>query len=147
MAQASQIVALVVAALNVAVAAGAGCAWWQVRAPVVLWRGWRVAQLATTALAGLAGAALVSGFDPGDGLYWLYMLLPIAVAIIAEQLRIAAAQTVLDQRELPDAQAVGQLPAAEQQAIVGAILAREIAIVGLAAVVIAFLALRVLTTL
>lgn len=146
MAQASQIAALVVAALNVAVAAGGGWAWWQVRAPVVLWRGWRLAQLATTALAALAGVALVSGFDPDDGLYWLYMLLPIAVAIIAEQLRIAAAQTVLEQRRLADAQAVAELPADEQTAIVNAIVAREIAIVGLAALVVAFLALRVLTT-
>lgn len=146
MAQASQIAALVVAALNVAVAAAAGWAWWQARAPVALWRGWRAAQLATTALAALAGAALISGFEPADGLYWLYMLLPIAVAIIAEQLRIAAAQTVLDQHELPDAQAVGELPAGEQAAIVAAIVARELAIVALAALVVAFLALRVLTT-
>jgi hypothetical protein len=146
MAQASQIAAVVVALLNVAVAAGAGWAWWRGRAPVAVWRGWRVAQLATTALAGLAGASLLSGFDPGDGLFWLYMLLPIAVSIVAEQLRIAAAQTVLDQRELPDAQAVGELPAGEQEAIVDAIVMREIAIVGLAALVVAFLALRVLTT-
>lgn len=147
MAQASQIAAVVVTALNVAVAAAAGWAWWRARAPVALWRGWRVAQLATTALAALAGVALVTGFDPGDGLYWLYMLLPIAVSIIAEQLRIAAAQTVLDQHELPDARAVGELPRGEQAAIVDAILAREIAIVALAALVVAFLALRVLTTL
>jgi hypothetical protein len=53
---------------------------------------------------------------------------------------------VLDQRELPDAQAVGELPAGEQEAIVDAIVMREIAIVGLAALVVAFLALRVLTT-
>lgn len=146
MAQASQIAALVVTALNVAVAAAAGWAWWRARGPVALWRGWRVAQLATTALAALAGVALVTGFDPGDGLYWLYMLLPIAVSIIAEQLRIAAAQTVLEQRGLADAQAVAGLPADEQTAIVNAIVAREIAIVGLAALVVAFLALRVLTT-
>lgn len=146
MAQASQIAAVVVAALNAAVAAGGGWAWWLGRAPALLWRGWRAAQLATTVLAGAAGVALVSGFDPGDGLYWLYMLLPIAVAIIAEQLRIATAQTVLDQRELADAQAVGELPAGDQQAIVDAIVAREVAVVALAAAVIAFLALRVLTT-
>ena len=53
------------------------------------------------------------------------MLLPIAVSIIAEQLRIAAAQTVLDQRELADAQAVGALPEDEQARVVDAIVARE----------------------
>ena len=97
-------------------------------------------------LAAVAAVALVTGFDPPGGLFWLYMLLPIAVSIIAEQLRIAAAQTVLDQRGLADAHAVGELPDAEQAAVVDAIVAREVAIVGLAALVIAFRALRGLMT-
>ena len=62
------------------------------------------------------------------------------------QLRIAAAQTVLDQRDLADAAAVGRLPVPEQNDIVHAIVTREIGIIALAAVVIAFLALRVLMT-
>ncbi len=79
-----------------------------------LWWAWRVAQLSTTALAAVAAIAVITGFDPGDQLFWLYLLLPMVVSIVAEQLRIAAASTVLDQRELEDAQAVGELPVPEQ---------------------------------
>ena len=68
------------------------------------------------------------------------------VSIIAEQLRLASAQTVLDQRELEDAQAVGALPEEEQMTIVRAIMRREAGVMTIAALVIAFLALRVLGT-
>lgn len=146
MAQTAQITAVLVAALNAAVALGGAWAWWRAQAPAALWWGWRAAQLSTTVLAAVAAVALVTGFDPPDGLFWLYMLLPIAVSIIAEQLRIAAAQTVLDQRGLADAQAVGGLPDAEQAAVVDAIVARETAVVALAALVVVILALRVLMT-
>jgi hypothetical protein len=146
MAQTAEITAVLVAALNVAAALAGAWAWWRAESPAALWWTWRAAQLSTTVLAAVAAVALISGFDPPDGLFWLYMLLPMAVSIIAEQLRIAAAQTVLDQRGLPDAQAVGGLPEDEQADIVDAILAREIAIVALAALVVAFLAVRVLMT-
>ena len=68
---------------------------------------------------------LVSGYDADSSLLYLYLLLPIVVSIIAEQLRIASAQTVLDQRGLENAQAVGALPEDEQLAIVQAIMRRE----------------------
>lgn len=146
MAQTAQITAVIVAALNAATALVGAWAWWRAEAPAALWWTWRAAQLSTTLLAGVAGVALITGFDPPDGLFWLYMVLPITVSIIAEQLRIAAAQAVLDQRGLADAQAVGTLPEDEQAAVVDAILARETAIVALAALVVAFLAIRVLMT-
>jgi len=88
----------------------------------------------------------VAGYEPASGLFWLYMLLPIAVSIIAEQLRIASADAVLSSRDLDDAQAVGQLPEGEQQLIVMTIAHRELAVAAIACVVIAFLALRVLAT-
>ena len=100
MAQTAEIAAVLVAALNVAVALVGGWAWWHGTTPGALWRAWRVAQLSTTVLAAVAAIALVTGFDPPDGLFWLYLLLPITVSIIAEQLRIASAQTVLDQHDL-----------------------------------------------
>lgn len=146
MAQTAEITAVLVAALNLAAALVAAWAWWRAESPAALWRLWRAAQLSTTVLAAVAAVALITGFDPPDGLFWLYMLLPIAVSIIAEQLRIAAAQTVLDQRGLADAQAVGELPEGEQAKIVDGIVAREIAIAGLACLVVAFLAVRVLMT-
>ena len=88
----------------------------------------------------------MSGYDADSGLLYLYLLLPIVVSIIAEQLRLASAQTVLDQRKLENAQAVGELPADEQTAIVRAIMSREVGVMTIAAFVIVFLALRVLAT-
>ena len=84
----------------------------------------------------------MTGFAPDDGLFWLYALLPLAVGFVAEQLRLAAAQTVLDARGLADAQAVGRLDEAGQRSVVLAILRREMGVMALAAVVVAFLALR-----
>ena len=93
--------------------------------------------------AGAARGRPVRGhFKPANGLYWLYALLPVAIGFVAEQLRIASAEQVLENRELPDAQAVGELPESEQQSIVLAVVRREIGIMALAALIVAFLALR-----
>ena len=83
-----------------------------------------------------------AGYRPADELFWLYALLPVAIGFIAEQLRIASAEQVLENRELPDAQAVGALPESEQRSVVLAVVRREIGVMALAAVVVAFLALR-----
>ena len=121
-------------------------AWWRGSLERSFWILWRVVQLATTTLAAIALVVFVSGYKPASGLFWLYMLLPIAVSIIAEQLRIASADAVLSSRDLEDAQAVGELPDDEQQLIVLTIAHRELAVAAIACLVIAFLALRVLAT-
>ena len=120
--------------------------WWRWETPRAFWPLARAGQLATTVLAGVAAVAFLSGFKPAANLFWLYLVLPIAVSIIAEQLRIASAQTVLDVHELEDAQAVGQLPEDEQQDIVLEIVRRETLVLALAGIVIAFLAFRVVVT-
>ena len=121
-------------------------AWWRGSLERSFWILWRVVQLATTTLAAIALVVFVSGYKPASGLFWLYMLLPIAVSIIAEQLRMASADAVLSSRDLEDAQAVGELPDDEQQLIVLTIAHRELAVAAIACLVIAFLALRVLAT-
>ena len=121
-------------------------AWWRGSLERSFWILWRVVQLATTTLAAIALVVFVSDYKPASGLFWLYMLLPIAVSIIAEQLRIASADAVLSSRDLDDAQAVGELPDDEQQLIVLTIAHRELAVAAIACLVIAFLALRVLAT-
>ena len=146
MAQLTDIAAVIVAVLNLGAGALGGVAWWRGEAARPFWPAVRVGQLSTTFLAVLAGVLLVSGYDADSDLLYLYLLLPIAVSIIAEQLRLASAQTVLDQRGLENAQAVGALPADEQMAIVHAIMRREAGVMTVAALVIAFLALRVLGT-
>ena len=134
--------ALVVATLNaVAALFGAWC-WWSVRPSRAFWVLVRVGQAAAVGLAVLAGIGAVTGFAPADSLFWLYALLPLAVGFVAEQFRLAAAQTVLDSRGLEDAQAVGRLDERGQRSVVLAIVRREIGVMALAALVVAFLALR-----
>jgi hypothetical protein len=142
MRDAAHVAALVTAGANALAALAGGWRWWVGEPSRASWVAVRLGQAAAIALAVVAGVAIVSGFAPADGLFWLYALLPVAVGLVAEQLRAASAQTVLDARDLPDAQAVGALDEAGQREIVATILRRELAVMALAAVVVAFLALR-----
>ncbi len=129
-------------AVNAVAAAFAGLRWWQVQPSDAVWPLLRAGQAVAGGQALLAGVLFVAGFQPDDGLYWLYALLPVAIGFVAEQLRIASAEQVLENRELADAQAVGELPESEQRSIVLAVVRREIGVMALAALVVAFLALR-----
>ena len=140
--------ALVVAALNAAAGVFGGWLWYR-GAPAseprwtnAFWVLLRVGQGAALTLAVAVGSLVAAGKDASDQLFYLYALLPLAVGFIAEQLRLASAQTILDQRGLPDAEAVGGLAQVEQQALVGAIVRREIGVMALSALVVVFLALR-----
>ncbi len=143
MTQAAQTAALIAAAVCGVVGAWGGWLWWRVSdtGPAV-WRAIRSAQVVIVLHAVLAGALYAGGLDPADGLYALYLALPIAVSVIAEQLRALAAQTVLDARGLKDAAAVGDLDDAAQRAIVTAIVRRELGVMAAACGVAAFLLLR-----
>jgi hypothetical protein len=142
MRDAALVAALVAAAANALAALAGGWRWWVGEPSRAFWVAVRLGQAAAIALAVVAGIGAVSGFAPADRLFWLYALLPVVVGLVAEQFRAAAAQTVLDTHGLPDAQAVGALDEAGQHEIVAAVLRREIAVMGLAAVVVCFLALR-----
>jgi hypothetical protein len=102
----------------------------------------RVGQGSAVLFALAVGALALAGAYSSDRLFYLYALLPLAVAFVAEQLRVASAQMILDQRGLPDAQAVGSLPEPDQRGIVAAIVRREIGVMALSALVVVFLALR-----
>jgi hypothetical protein len=102
----------------------------------------RVGQGSALMLALAVGSLAAAGKSPSEGLFYLYALLPLAVAFVAEQLRVASAQTILDQHGLADAAAVGLLPEPEQQALVAAIVRREIGVMALSALVVVVLALR-----
>ncbi len=142
----SDIAAALVATLGVLGTLAGAWAWWQGSLERSFWILWRMAQLSTTVLAAVTLIVFVSGYKPASGLFWLYMLLPIVVSIIAEQLRVASADAVLSSRDLEDAQAVGDLPTDEQQLVVLTIAHRELAVAATACLVIAFLALRVIAT-
>jgi len=112
-------------------------------APVAFWLLLRVGQGSALMLALAVGSLAVAGNYSNDDLFYLYALLPLAVALIAEQLRVASAQTILDQRQLADAQAVGSLPETSSGGIVIEIVRREVGgVMALSALVVVFLALR-----
>jgi hypothetical protein len=112
------------------------------RLSAAFWVMLRIGQGSALTLAVAVGSLAAAGKDASDQLFYLYALLPLAVAFVAEQLRVASAQTILDQRGLANAEAVGGLPQEEQHALVGEIVRREIGVMALSALVVVFLALR-----
>lgn len=137
-------VGVVAIALSVAAALWGGWCWWRMGPATWFWRLLRAAQVVVVVEAALGGVLLALG-RKASGLHELYGLLPIVVSFIGEQLRISAAQMVLDARGLENARAVGRLPRDEQQAIVHAILRREIGVMALAAAVMVVLLARAAT--
>ena len=105
----AEVVALVTAAVNLVAGVLGGWRWWTVAPSRAFWVLCRAGQACAIVQAAVAGVLAVLGFNPDDNLYWLYALLPVAVSFVAEQLRLTAAQAVLDARGLEDAQAVGEL--------------------------------------
>ena len=146
MGTASAVAGAVVAALF-ALAGGLGAwRWYRVETSRAFWVLLRVAQAALLGYVVLVGVLLATGRRPDDDLFYVYALLPVAVSFVAEQLRIAAADTVLAARGLPDAQAVGRLDEAGQRSVVTAILRRELGVMALAALVIAAMLVRAATS-
>jgi hypothetical protein len=139
--------ALVVTVLN-AVPGALGATLWYRGLPLDgaagrwFWMLLRVGQGSALVLAIAVGSLAAAGNYSTDHLFYLYALLPLAVAFVAEQLRVSAAQMILDQRGLDGAAAVGRLPEDQQRAVVAAILRRETGVMALSALVVVFLALR-----
>ena len=122
-----------IALTAVAAAFGAWC-WWRVRSSPWFWRLLRASQAAVVVQAALGGVLLLM-HRKAPGLHVLYGVLPLLVSFFAEQLRISAAQMVLDQRGFESSNEVGRLPAEEQQEIVVSILQRELGFMVIAALV------------
>ena len=142
MASLASLIALVVVAVNAAAALWGGWRWYTVDPDALSWRLVRAGQVASVVLALVAGIVFALGGRPDDGLFWLYAVLPAAIGFFAEQFRLLSAQSVLDARDLEDAQAMRRLPEAEQRSIVLAIVRRELGVMVVAAGVVALLALR-----
>jgi hypothetical protein len=143
--------ALTLAVLNAVPGLLGGFLWYrdvplQARAARAFWILLRVGQGSALALALAIGSLAAVGRYSSENLFYLYALLPLAVAFVAEQLRVTSAQTILDQRGLDGAAAVGALPDAEQHAVVAAIMHREVGVMALSALVVALLALRAAST-
>lgn len=108
--------------------------WWRARPSVWFWRILRAAQLVVILQVVLGGVLVLTGQKP-PGLHVLYGVLPLLVALIAEQLRIGSAHMVLQTRGMETSAEVGQLPAEEQRVVVLSIVQREIGVMALAMIV------------
>jgi heme A synthase len=139
------VVGVLAIALNAAVALFGAWDWWRIRTSVWFWRLLRVAQAMVVVQVALGGVLVLLGHKP-RGLHVLYGVLPLLVSLIAESLRAASAQMVLDARGYESAQAVGKQPPEEQRAVVLAILRRELGLMTIAAVVVVALLLRAAQT-
>jgi hypothetical protein len=120
--------------------------WYRCESSRAFWVLLRVAQVGALVYAAAVGVLAAAGHSSSEQLFYLYALLPLAVGFVAEQLRVASAQTILDQRELAGANAVGELSESEQQQVVAAIVRREMGVMALSALVVVFLALRAAET-
>jgi hypothetical protein len=143
--------ALAVAALNLLSGLLGAWVWYRggptdQRSVGAFWVLLRVGQGSALTLAVAVGSLAVAGHYSSDHLFYLYALLPLPVAFVAEQLRVASAQTILDQHGLADAEAVGRLGEREQRRLVADIVRRETGVMALSALVVVFLALRAAST-
>jgi hypothetical protein len=119
---------------------GAWC-WYRVRQSRLFWLLLRIGQAVVVLEMALGGVLVLMGRKESD-LHLIYGLLPLMVSFLAEQLRIASAQMILDSRGFQNAAAVGELPETEQRVVVLSIVQRELAVMVLAALVIVVLLIR-----
>ena len=127
--------------LNVFAAAIGLVAWIANRNPKVFWLVLRAGQGLIMVEAVVGAALLLDGKDL-PRLHLVYGLTPIAVAFLAEQLKLLATQTLLDKRGFEGGADVQKLPESEQRAFVKAVLRRELGVMALSAFVVATLAAR-----
>lgn len=130
-----------VLAASLGAALWGGWAWWQGAVSQGFWRLLRASQALLFLQVMVGAALLVSGREPAR-LHLLYGLLPLGVSFIAEQLRLVAADQVLQRRGLESARAIDGLPAADQRAIVTEIVARETGVMAASALVVFLCAAR-----
>lgn len=130
-------------AVNLAGGLWGGYGWWRRRHARGFWPLLRIGQ-AMVMLQAVQGAVLILMGRDLPELHLIYGLVPIGVSFMAEQLRLAAADTVLAQRGLEGRADVEALPESEQRALVNAILRREMGVMAASALVVSALALRAL---
>ena len=136
-------IVLGVALVTVNLVAGAYGAWgwWQWRDTPGFWPLLRTGQV-LVAIEAVVGLVLSLSGEELPPLHLVYGLTPLGVAFLAEQLRIVAAQTELDQRRLEGREAIAALPESERRALVRAILRREVGVMAASALIVALLGIR-----
>jgi len=127
--------------LNALAAVIGGLAWLARRNPRVFWLALRAGQALIMVEAVIGAVLLLDGKDL-PRLHLVYGLTPIAVAFLAEQLKLLATQTLLDKHDLESGADVAKLPEADQRAFITAVLRRELGVMATSAFVVAVLAAR-----
>ena len=115
--------------------------WYRSRSSQVFWWLLRAGQGFIVLEAVLGGIWELTGRHASQ-LHLIYGLVPIAVSFVAEQLRIASAQMVMDARGFESAAEIGNLDPGEQRVIVMTIVQRELGVMVLAAIVMTVLLAR-----
>jgi hypothetical protein len=120
------------------VAAAWGVVAWLRKVPSTLfWPILRVAQ-AVVAVEVFVGVALwLDGVEPPDSLHYLYGIAPLVVALVAEGMRVGAAQ-----RELEEVEDFEALERREQVLLARRIVVREIGVMTISALLVVTLMLR-----
>jgi hypothetical protein len=134
-------VGVALVAVNLVAGLYGGWAWSQWREAPGFWTLLRAGQL-LVAIEAVIGLVLVLGDKELPPLHLVYGLTPLAVAFLAEQLRIVAAQSELDHRKLEGRGAIAALSETERQELIRAILRREVGVMAASAMVVAVLGVR-----
>jgi hypothetical protein len=140
MSDAHEVLGAITIAIN-ALAALVGLIAWRTRPNRAFWPLLRAGQVLVIVQAVIGAALLLDGKDL-PRLHLVYGLVPIAVSFVAEQLRLASAEIVLQQKGLEGAKDVEKLPEADQHALVAGIIRRETGVMAASAAVVALLCLR-----
>jgi hypothetical protein len=126
---------------NALAGAWGGWHWWRGTDAPGFWPLLRIGQ-ALLMFEAIDGGILVAMGRSLPPLHLIYGLVPLGVAFLAEQLRLAAADTVLDQRGLEGRADVERLAPEEQRTLVLLIVRREMGVMAASAGVIALLGVR-----
>lgn len=135
------ILGVAVLAVNGAAGLWGAWLWWRAEPQPAFWTVLRAGQALLVAQVLLGGVLMALGEEP-PALHILYGTLPLAIVFVAEQLRLVAAEQVLDRRGLEAARDMEDLPEHDQRVIVRQIVQRETGVVAAGAIVATLLAAR-----
>ncbi len=121
---------------NLAAGLWGGWAWYRQQPSAGFWYVLRAAQVAVVAQATLGALLILGGRAAADGLHYVYGLLPLLVAMLAEGARAGASQRELEGIDFE------ALPADRQRLVALAIFRRETGIMAVSALVVFGLAMR-----
>jgi hypothetical protein len=130
------IVGIAVLATSLGAGLWGGLAWYLRRPSVGFWYVLRASQAAVVVQVAIGGLLLLLGREAIDGLHYVYGVLPVLVALLAE-----GARSIANEHELEglDFEA---LPRERQRAVAAAIVRRETGIMTVSALVVFGLAVR-----